>query len=73
MKDLPILTKNRLKSVGIYRKLTPQDKKLLREGALVELKEHVKEGDNPMIAVRIASQHISERKDYYKKLKKAGL
>ena len=63
---IPPLTKNRLKSIGIYRKMTPDLKKLLREGARVEM-EHT---SNPLVAIKIANDHIRERKDYYKRLKK---
>ena len=68
MKDLPRVTAHQLKSVGIYRKMTPQERKILRVGAKVEL-EHT---DNHLVAVKIANDHIfrEKNKNYYKKLKK---
>ena len=72
MKDLPVLTKQRLHSVGIYKKLKPEEKKRLREGSLVEL-EHIKGNENKLVAVKIAMDHLKEDPRYYKKLKKAGL
>ena len=72
MKQLPVLTKQRLASVGIYKKMKPEEKKRLREGAIVEL-EHIKKGGNPLIAVKIAKDHLDESKSYYKKLRKVGL
>jgi hypothetical protein len=61
--DLPYLTKNNLKRVGIYSKKV--DKKKLRHGAMIEMKEH--NILNGLQAIRIAYDHLKENKDYYKK------
>lgn len=61
--DLPRLTKNNLKRIGIYS--TKIDKKKLRKGALIEMKEHTH--FDPLISVRIAYDHIKEDKNYYNK------
>lgn len=52
-----------------YDMTISQIKKIIKTGAKVE-KEHTKNQD---IAMKIASAHIDEKPDYYKKLKSAGL
>jgi len=37
------------------------------------LKEEMEHTDNPAIAAKIAKDHLDEDKEYYQKLKKAGL
>ena len=69
---IPILTEKKLQSIGIYHKLSPKQRKALREGALHEL-DHLKKGDDVMIAVKIAHQHIKSKPQYYTILKKSGL
>ena len=59
--QLPYLTKNNLKRIGIYRKI---DKKKLRHGAMIEMKEH--NILNALQAIRVAYDHLKENKDYYK-------
>ena len=66
---IPVLTKKRLQSVGIYANLSPSQKKALRDGSHHEL-EHIGKKDNPLIAVKIAWQHLKGNPTYYKKLEK---
>ena len=69
---IPILTKKKLNSIGIYRKLTDKQLKRLKEGSKHEL-EHLKQGDDPLISVKIAHDHLKENPKYYTILKKSGL
>lgn len=69
---LPILTEKRLKSIGIYHKLKPHQRKKVKEGAKHEM-EHLKKGQDPMIAVKISYDHIKNQPNYYTILKKSGL
>ena len=69
---IPILSQKKLQSIGIYHKLTPKQRKALRDAAKHET-EHLKKKDDPMIAVKIAHDHIKQNPNYYVLLKKSGL
>ena len=69
---IPILTKNRLKSIGIYRKLTEKQRKALKDGYLVEV-EHLKPGENVILPYKISWDHVKEDVRYYEKMKKCKI
>lgn len=72
---IPVLTKNRLKHIGIYRKLTPNQRKAMKDGYKIE-SEHLEIGDkiNFMVPYKIAWDHIREHgSEYYTKLKKCKI
>lgn len=43
------------------------------EQLAIGIKEEMEHTDNPAIAGKIAKDHLDESRDYYRKLKKAGL
>lgn len=69
---LPVLTKKRLQSIGIYRKLSEKQRKALKQGYLIEA-EHLVHGQDPMIPYKISWDHIKEDLRYYDKLKKCKI
>ena len=57
MKNFPRLTDKKLASIGIYVRLSPEQKKMLRKEAIKEFKEH----NNDNIAIRVAYDHLRKK------------
>ena len=57
MKNFPRLTDKKLSSIGIYVKLSPVEKKMLRKEAIKEFKEH----NNDNISIRVAYDHLRKK------------
>ena len=70
---LPILTKNRLKGLGWNKKLTEKQRRIMKQGYVIEM-EHFKQGDNEMLPYKVVLDHIREHGwSYYDKLKKCKI